>query len=110
MPSEPPITKPDIVAVRDHTVRSGRTSAHVIVCHDLNRKSHALYEMFNFADRVSPVNLDALARDLAHDIIEDVNVLVRDLQEIKDWAHRQIDQLDKIQDGHAAPPKGGKTK
>ena len=66
--------------------------------------------MFNFADRVSPVNLDALARDLAHDIIEDVNVLVRDLQEIKDWAHRQIDQLDKIQDGHAAPPKGGKTK
>ncbi len=115
-PVDPRITKPDIIAAREHTIGARRTRAHVIVCHDINHKTHALYEMFNFADRVSPTNLDALARDLAHDIIEDVNVLMRDLEEIKEYANRQLDRLDKIQEEYMSepaktpqPPKDGKA-
>jgi hypothetical protein len=55
----------DIVAAREHSINSRRTRVHVIVCHDLNARAHSLYEMFRFADRVSPKALEALTRDLA---------------------------------------------
>jgi len=85
-------TKADITAVREHTVASAsrRTRIHVIVCHDLNAKSHSLYEMFQFADRVSPEALETLTCDLASDIIHDVDMLISQLEEFKAYARRQL--------------------
>jgi len=58
-----PQSAAEIVAVREHAINSRRTRVHVIVCHDLNERAHTLYEMFRFADKVSP---EALAeRQLA---------------------------------------------
>jgi hypothetical protein len=86
-------TAVDIVAAREHSISARRTRVHVIVCHDLNSRAHTLYEMFRFADRVSPEALDALTRDLAADIIRDADVLIRELEGIKAFANRQLGKL-----------------
>ena len=83
----------DIVAAREHSITSRRTRVHVIVCHNLNERAHTLYEMFRFADKVSPEVLDALTRDLAGDIINDADMLIAELQRIKDFAERQLAKL-----------------
>ena len=84
----------DVVAAREHAINARRTCVHVIVCHDLNARAHTLYEMFGFAQRVSPEVLDALTRELAQDIISDADLLIAELQGIKAFAERQL----------AAPP------
>lgn len=93
------ITPPsvDIVAVREHSITSRRTRVHVIVCHDLDAKSNSLYEMFRFADKVSPETLDALTRELAHDILSDADMLIGELQRIKDFTLRQLAKSPKPQ-------------
>ena len=91
MPDTP--TAVDLVAAREHAITSRRTRVHVIVCHDLNARSHSLYEMFRFADRVSPEVLEALTRELAHDIIRDADILIRELQAIKAFAEGQLEKL-----------------
>jgi hypothetical protein len=58
-------TAVDIIAAREHSISSRRTRVHVIVCHDLNARSHSLLEMFRFADKVAPEALDAITRELA---------------------------------------------
>lgn len=78
----------DIAAVREHSITSRRTRVHVIVCHDLDAHSHSLYEMFGFADRVSPEVLEALTRELADDIMRDADTLIAELQRIKAFAER----------------------
>ena len=83
----------DIVAVREHTITSRRTRVHVIVCHDLDAKAHSLYEMFRYADRVSLEVLDALSRELADDIFRDADMLIEELQRIKDFTKRQLAKL-----------------
>src|SRR5712671_755894 len=83
----------DIVAAREHSITSRRTLAHVIVCHDLNARAHSLYEMFRFADRVSPEILEALTRELASDIVRDADMLIAELESIKVFAVRQIAKL-----------------
>ena len=83
----------DIVAVREHTITSRRTRVHVIVCHNLDAKSHSLYEMFHFADRVSPEVLDALSRELADDILNDADMLIGELQRIKAFVERMLAKL-----------------
>ena len=79
--------------MREHSITSRRTRVHVIVCHDLDARSHSLYEMFRFADRVSPEVLDAVTRELAGDIIRDADLLIADLQGIKAFAERQLAKL-----------------
>jgi hypothetical protein len=91
MPEKPPGV--DIVAVREHSVTSRRTRVHVTVCHDLDARSHSLYEMFRFADRVFPEVLEGLTRELADDIVNDADMLIADLQRIKDFAQRQLAKL-----------------
>jgi len=91
MPEKPPGV--DIVAVREHSITSRRTRVHVIVCHNLDTRAHALFEMFRFADRVSPEVLDALTRELAGDIMRDADMLITELQRIKDFAQRQLAKL-----------------
>jgi hypothetical protein len=88
-----PQTAADIVAVREHSITSRRTRVHVIVCHDLNARAHTLYEMFRFADRVSPEVLDALTRELADDIMRDADLLIAELQGIKAYAERMLAKL-----------------
>ena len=82
-----------IVAAREHTTTSRRTRVHVIVCHDLNARSHSLLEMFRFADKVSPEVLDAITRELAQDILRDAELLIRELESIKAFANRQLGRL-----------------
>jgi len=91
MANKPPAV--DIVAAREHSITSRRTRVHVIVCHDLNSKSHTLYEMFRYADRVSPEVLAALTLELAADIIQDAELLIADLQGIKAYAERELARL-----------------
>ncbi|HVC52557.1 MAG TPA: hypothetical protein VND87_11095 [Stellaceae bacterium] len=91
MPGKPPGV--DILAVREHAITSRRTRVHVIVCHDLDARSHSLYEMLRFADRVSPEVLEGLTRELADDMIRDADMLIADLQRIKDFAQRQLAKL-----------------
>ena len=91
MPEKPPGV--DIVAVREHSITSRRTRVHVIVCHDLDARAHSIYEVFRFADRVSPEVLDALTRELADDIMRDADMLITELQRIKDFAQRQLAKL-----------------
>jgi hypothetical protein len=86
-------TAVDIVAAREHSINSRRTRVHVIVCHDLNARSHSLLEMFRFADKVSPEALDAITRDLAQDILRDADMLIRELEGIKAFANRQLAKL-----------------
>src|SRR5437899_10686154 len=86
-------TAVDIIAAREHSITSRRTRVHVIVCHDLNARAHSLYEMFRFADRVSPEVLDGLTRELADDILRDADMLIAEFQRIKDFAHRQLAKL-----------------
>src|SRR5205085_11259826 len=88
MTGEP--TAVDIVAAREHAITSRRTRVHVIVCHDLNLRSHTLYEMFGFANRVSPEVLAALTEELAGDIIRDAEMLISELEGIKAFAERQL--------------------
>ena len=83
----------DIVAAREHSITSRRTRVHVIVCHDLNARAHTLYEMFRFADKVSPETLDALTRELADDIVRDADLLIAELEGIKAFAQRQLEKL-----------------
>ena len=83
----------DLAAAREHSTTSRRTRAHVIVCHDLDARAHTLYEMFGFADRVSPEVLAALTRELAADIIQDADALIRELEGIKSFAERQLAKL-----------------
>src|SRR5882762_8756762 len=83
----------DIVAAREHSITSRRTSVHVIVCHDLNARAHTLYDMFRFADKVSPEILDALTRELADDILRDADLLIAELESIKAFADRQLAKL-----------------
>ena len=91
MPEKPQAV--DIVAAREHSIASRRTRAHVIVCHDLNARAHSLYEMFRFADRVSPEVLDALTRELASDIVRDADLLIAELEGIKAFVDRQLEKL-----------------
>src|SRR5215470_11562598 len=91
--SHKPITAEHIVAAREHSIGSRRTRVHVIICHNLDQRSHTLYEMFRFADRVSPAALDALSRDLANDIIGDCDLLLTEIQNIKAFAQRQLAKL-----------------
>ena len=86
-------TKADITAVREHSISSRRTRVHVIVCHDLNARSHSLLEMFRYADKVSPEVLDAITRELAQDILQDADMLIRELEGIKAFANRQLAKL-----------------
>ena len=86
-------TAVDIVAAREHSISSRRTRVHVIVCHDLNARSHSLLEMFRLADRVSPEVLDAITRELAQDILRDADMLIRELEGIKAFANRQLAKL-----------------
>lgn len=88
-----PQTAPEIVAVREHSIVSRRTRVHVIICHNLDERAHTLYEMFRFADKVSPEVLDALTRELAGDIIGDADLLIGELQRIKAFAERQLAKL-----------------
>ena len=74
----------------EHSIASRRTRAHVIVCHDLNARAHSLYEMFRFADKVSPEILEALTRELATDIVRDADMLIAELEGIKAFAERQM--------------------
>ena len=83
----------DVVAAREHSIVSRRTRVHVIVCHDLDARSHSLYDMFRFADRVSPEVLEALTRELAEDIRHDADLLIAELQRIKGFADRQLAKL-----------------
>jgi hypothetical protein len=83
----------DIVAAREHSINSRRTRVHVIVCHNLDHRAHSLYEMFGFADRVSPEILDALTRELANDIIRDAEMLIAELEGIRAFANRQLAKL-----------------
>ena len=83
----------DIVAAREHSITSRRTRVHVIVCHDLNARAHTLYEMFRFADKVSPETLDALTRELADDILRDADLLISELEGIKAFAQRHLAKL-----------------
>ncbi len=83
----------DVVAAREHSIASRRTRVHVIVCHDLDARAHSLYEMFRFADRVSPEVLEALTRELAGDIVRDADVLIGELRRIKAFAERQVAKL-----------------
>jgi len=83
----------DIIAAREHSITSRRTRVHVIVCHDLDARAHSLYEMFRFADRVSPEVLEALTRELAEDIFRDADVLIEQLQHIKAFAERLLAKL-----------------
>jgi len=92
-PPYTPQSAAEIEAVREHAINSRRTRVHVIVCHDLNERAHTLYEMFRFADTVSPEALDALTRDLAADIISDADLLINELQRIKSFAERQLAKL-----------------
>jgi hypothetical protein len=91
MTDKPPAA--DIVAAQEHSITSRRTRVHVIVCHDLNARAHTLYEMFRFADRVSPEVLEALTRELADDILRDADVLITELQRVKAFAERQLAKL-----------------
>jgi hypothetical protein len=86
-------TAVDIVAAREHSITARRTRVHVIVCHDLNARSHSLYEMFRYADKVSPEVLDAITRELAQDILRDADLLIRELEGIKAFANRQLAKL-----------------
>jgi hypothetical protein len=86
-------TAVDIVAAREHSITARRTRVHVIVCHDLNARSHSLYEMFRYADKVSPEVLDAITRELAQDILRDADMLIRELEGIKAFANRQLAKL-----------------
>jgi hypothetical protein len=88
MPEKPQAV--DIVAAREHSIASRRTRAHVIVCHDLNARAHSLYDIFGFADRMSPEVLAALTRELAADIIQDADVLIRELEGIKAFGEHQL--------------------
>jgi hypothetical protein len=83
----------DLAAAREHSTTSRRTRAHVIVCHDLDARAHTLYEMFRFADRVSPEVLDALTRELASDIMRDADLLIAELEGIKAFVDRQLAKL-----------------
>ena len=86
-------TGADLAAAQEHSIASRRTRVHVIICHDLNARAHALHEVFSFANRVSPEALAALARDLAADIVQDADVLIRELEAIKAFAERQLAKL-----------------
>ena len=90
---EPAPHKADISAVREHSIGSRRTRVHVIVCHDLDARAHSLYEMFCFADRVSPEALAVVTRQLAGDIIRDADLLIAELRRIKTFAERQVGNL-----------------
>src|SRR6266581_690706 len=83
----------DLVAAREHSITSRRTRVHVIVCHDLHTRAHTLFDMFGFADRVSPDVLAALTQELAGDIIRDADVLIGELEGIKAFAQRQLAKL-----------------
>jgi len=83
----------DIAAARDHSITSRRTRVHIIICHDLDVRAHTLYDMFRFADRVSPAVLDALTRELADDILRDADLLIGELQRIKVYTKGQLAKL-----------------
>jgi hypothetical protein len=85
-------TKADITAVREHSIGSRRTRAHVIVCHDLDAKRRTLLDMFRLVE-IHPEAVDAIARELAHDIIQDASFLIRDLEAIRAFAERQLAKL-----------------
>ena len=86
----------EMAAVREHSVGSRRTRAHVIICHDLNERAHSLYEIFGYADRVSPSVLEALTHDLADDILRDVALLKADLDRIEAFARRQLEKANSL--------------
>lgn len=87
-------TAVDIAAAREHTITTRRTRAHVIVCHDLNLRARPLLDLFTVGNRVSPEVAAAAARELAEDIIADADVLIKELQEIRAFAERQISKLE----------------
>jgi hypothetical protein len=87
-----PPSSADLVAAREHSISSRRTRAHVIVCHDLNAKSRSLLDLFRLAE-LHPEAAEAIARELAADIIQDADVLIRELEGIKAFAERQLAKL-----------------
>ena len=85
--------KADISAAREHSIGSRRTRVHVIVCHDLDSKSHSLSEMFRYAEKVGEQALAIITHQLADDIIADADLLIRELRGIKAFAERQKAKL-----------------
>ena len=92
MTDRPP-TAVEMVAAREHSISSRRTRVHVIVCHDLNARSHTLLDIFSLASRVSPEVCAEVAAQLAEDIIGDADVLIRELEAIKRFAQRQLGKV-----------------
>ena len=86
-------TAAQITAAREHSITSRQTRVHVIICHDLDTRARTLYEMFRFADRVSPEVLEGLTRELAEDILQDAAILRAELDGIETFAHKQLAKL-----------------
>ena len=83
-----------IAAAREHTVTSRRrTRAHVLITHNLDAQSRSLLELFQLGQRVDPELCVALARELAQDIIQDAELLMRELEGIRAFAERQLARL-----------------
>src|SRR3954447_7952373 len=84
-----------LLAAKEHTVNSlRRTRAHVIITHDLNAKTKTLMQMFRYGVDVHPEACAELADALADEILRDVQILMEDLEAIKQWALRQKAKLD----------------
>jgi hypothetical protein len=49
--------------------------------------------MFGMANRVSPETLAEVVEMLANDIIQDADLLIRELEGIKAFANRQLEKL-----------------
>src|ERR1700723_1474043 len=84
--------KADISAVHEHSIGSRRTRAHLIACHDLDGKRRTLLDLFRLVE-IHPEAVDAIARELALDIIQDASFLIHDLEGIKAFAERQLAKL-----------------
>ena len=79
---------------KEHTVNSRRrTCAHVILTHDLNTKTKTIFQMFRYGVDVHPDACAELVDALADDILREVEVLMEDLEHIKQWALRQKEKL-----------------
>ena len=83
-----------LLAAKEHTVNSlRRTHAHVIITHDLNTKTKSIMQMFRYGVDVSPSACAEIIDALADDILSDVEVLMQDLENIKQWALKQKAKL-----------------
>jgi hypothetical protein len=82
------------LAAKEHTINSKRrTCAHVILTHDINTKTKSIMQMFRYGVDVSPAACVEIIEALADDILSDVEVLMQDLENIKQWALKQKAKL-----------------